>query len=515
MAQSDLTTTQGVSYQGVSYQGVSYQGASYSSLSLSDATVAGGALIAWKQRPDLTWEQRFPNKVCLWNAARTVRTSCAFPILATTPSPLTGSTWQAVFTQADGTTVQATVAIGASATQIGAVTSDTSIAMFALNGSAAASCPLVQKDQRTAAGERCDAPGGCRTNCDLWTYDVRLLDTLDSSGHPVSLCPGGQPAIALAGTWDTTGQFTPSSTQFTFACPGGTIAKCTRWGYRPWDTATMSNGFSSWPLGPYHQACIRAATADYCADGTSFTLDGTLVDIYDYPLPGQGIGFIERTRGGVVPSSSATAFVWESSFDDSGATLIERTRYMGITSPNTLSLQCASRFALDLETSDGSGEPTRWKRSGVASFPSVAIDSTPVCAHSELMVGTWLHRGCSSCAEAVRSYGIYTDPVTLATVVPYAYCTQAGNRWDSGCVQVAQTQCTASQRMAPHSECVTGAGIGKFATGCSVRVELDSAHAYCATSWDSKCISAANAWCTGGQVGSPGTGFCGSQISAF
>lgn len=146
--------------------------------------------------------------------------------------------------------------------------------------------------------------------------------------------------------------------------------------------------------------------------------------------------------------------------------------------------------------------------------PYVSIDSTPICAHSELMTGTWLHPGCSACAEVVSNVQV-VDPLTHTLVYRYAYCTQAGNVWDAACVQAAQSQCTAAQRMAPHSECVTGAGIGEFATGCALKVELDIAHEYCATTWDSRCVSAANAWCTGGQHGRPGTGFCGTDPSVF
>ena len=49
-------------------------------------------------------------------------------------------------------------------------------------------------------------------------------------------------------------------------------------------------------MADYHQACIRAAAADYCANGTSFTKDGTLIDIYDYqPHQSYAAGFVPRT----------------------------------------------------------------------------------------------------------------------------------------------------------------------------------------------------------------------------
>ncbi|HEU4731664.1 MAG TPA: ADYC domain-containing protein, partial [Kofleriaceae bacterium] len=378
------------SSQGVSYQGVSYQGASYGGASLADAVIDDSAIVAWRQRPDLTWEQRFPDRICRWNAARSQLLSCAMVDLATAPSPLTGATWQAVFIQSDGTPVTVAIQIGASATAIGAVQSDPSLAMFSLAGSTAGSCAPIPQGQRSPGGQRCDAPGGCRTNCDVWLYDVRVPGALDAGGQPIGLCPPGQRATALAGTWAPDGAFTPSATEFTFACTGGTIYKCAAWGYRPWSSALRSDGTSQ-PLAPYHQACVRAATADYCADGTSWTRNGTLVDVYDYPTTGQSSGFIERTRGGVLPGSASTAFVWESSFDGSGAIQIDHTRYMGIQSPNTPSLECADRFRIDPVVSDGAGGPTRWKRVGTLGQPIVSIDSTPVCAHAELTIGTWLH----------------------------------------------------------------------------------------------------------------------------
>ncbi len=67
-----------------------------------------------------------------------------------------------------------------------------------------------------------------------------------------------------------------TSPGFMFACTSGVIAKCIRWGYRPWKTV---NGQ---PLADYHQACTRMARADYCGDGVSHTENGTLIDMFDH-----------------------------------------------------------------------------------------------------------------------------------------------------------------------------------------------------------------------------------------
>jgi hypothetical protein len=494
---------QGVSYQGVSYQGVSYQGASYGGVALSDASVAGSALVAWRKRSDATWEQRFPDQICLWNAARTQRTSCTTVNLATTASPLAGATWQGVYVRGDGTTVQVAFEIGASATQLGAVHADSSLAMFGLKGSTTASaCPIVPK------GHGCDSFEGCRANCDVWLYDVRLPGVL-VGGQPVGLCPAGELATALAGTWDGTGQFSPSSTEFTFACTGGTIAKCTRWGYRPWDTAIMSDGATSAALAPYHQACIRAATADYCANGHSFTRNGTIVDIYDYIMSGPAAskGFIARTRGGTVPGNRATALVWESGFDTQGATEIDHMRYEELAELSDPNIACPERFE-----ADDAEQPSHWRRVGDLGPSLVSIDSAPACSHSEHTVGKWLHPRCSACTAAVHDYGHVV--MGTKTVYPHEYCTSPTGKWDADCAAVAKSQCPATEKMAPHGECDVGAGLDGFASGCTLQLKQDDRYDHCAITWDAACVTAADDKCVGGQElfdrsGVRTVGFCG------
>ncbi len=162
------TRYQGTRYQGTRYQGTRYQGASYAGSSMVDGTVKGTELSAWTQRPDKTWAQRFPNSICYWNANRTTRISCTRVNLATSPSPLAGATWPATFQNPDGSTFVGVIQIGASATALGAITTDTSSAMHSLTGSSS-TCSTVT----------CDNPAGCRINCDLWMYDVRLADASD------------------------------------------------------------------------------------------------------------------------------------------------------------------------------------------------------------------------------------------------------------------------------------------------------------------------------------------------
>lgn len=96
------------------------------------------------------------------------------------------------------------------------------------------------------------------------------------------------PAIALAGTWNSGrgpsgGAHLDAPGTITFACAGFALAKCVGLGYRPWATAQrcVNGGCGTYSLAAYHQACTRMLRADYCGDGRSFTVDGTLINVYD------------------------------------------------------------------------------------------------------------------------------------------------------------------------------------------------------------------------------------------
>jgi hypothetical protein len=82
-------------------------------------------------------------------------------------------------------------------------------------------------------------------------------------------------ALAVEGGWGTRMSYVSSSAAqpfSTFSCMSGAMAKCMRFGYRPWEGEAQSELF---------QACIRAARGDYCGTGMSYTCDGTLFDIAD------------------------------------------------------------------------------------------------------------------------------------------------------------------------------------------------------------------------------------------
>jgi hypothetical protein len=130
---------------------------------------------------------------------------------------------------------------------------------------------------------------------DIWTYGVSFLDTADGAWKPVCQAEDGSAlrAIPVLGRWDYRqgvpgegGAKVEDSSVFTFACEGAAIAKCVRFGYRPW--AQTADGRS---LADHHQACVRMVRADFCGDGTSYTQDGNWVNLYD------GVGVQTDTEG--------------------------------------------------------------------------------------------------------------------------------------------------------------------------------------------------------------------------
>ncbi len=144
-----------------------------------------------------------------------------------------------------------------------------------------------------------------RAHSDVYLYSVSYetdggrhpLCGVDSTGAPIR-------AIALAGRWDYRtgvaggGSHIADPNAFTFACQGYALAKCVDLGYEPWDSIrACPDGRAHCPvvsLADMHQACTRAFRADYCGDGTSYTVDGMTIDVYDaygYRIPMTGWPF--------------------------------------------------------------------------------------------------------------------------------------------------------------------------------------------------------------------------------
>ncbi len=130
---------------------------------------------------------------------------------------------------------------------------------------------------------------------DIWLYQISYKE--DSATTWSSMCRdySGNPAplFPIAGSyWDEkTGARVDDSRAFMLACLEGAVAKCAVAGYRPWATGSVCTGSgrskrcTDVSLKDYHQACTRMLRADYCGDGTPHTVNGTLLDIFDYLNP--------------------------------------------------------------------------------------------------------------------------------------------------------------------------------------------------------------------------------------
>jgi hypothetical protein len=122
-------------------------------------------------------------------------------------------------------------------------------------------------------------------------YDARV------DGSP--LCDGL--AMLAPGSWSARGDHAATA-GVTIACEHGAIAKCALWGYAPWNVGDAE-----------HVACTRMVRADYCGDGTSWTRDGTPIDVTD-------VDGIQTLAGG--PGMS-----FEAGWTEHGAACVRTTRY--------------------------------------------------------------------------------------------------------------------------------------------------------------------------------------------
>lgn len=119
------------------------------------------------------------------------------------------------------------------------------------------------------------AKRGVNSNADLWSY--RISVAVKGSWRPLCVDAAGVEGFAdtVGGTWNLAagvpgGGAYHATPDITLACRGSSIAKCLELGYKPW-------------LGRADDlaACVRAVRADYCGDGTSYTVDGTTVNMFD------------------------------------------------------------------------------------------------------------------------------------------------------------------------------------------------------------------------------------------
>jgi hypothetical protein len=186
--------------------------------------------------------------------------------------------------------------------------------VFALVASAAAPLQTAQVEFRIAAVDDEDAaydPTGTGA-----TYLYTIEQNVDGTDAWQPACgvdnDARQVAIPIAATWDDRGNRVESSTLFSFGCTTGVVAKCYRWGYRPWLT-----GYGD--LAAVHWACTRMARADYCGNGTSHTRNGTVINLWDNtPSPGP------------IESQGATplGMLFEAGWSTGGAVCLSHARWL-------------------------------------------------------------------------------------------------------------------------------------------------------------------------------------------
>ena len=130
---------------------------------------------------------------------------------------------------------------------------------------------------------------------DIYYYDLSLAVAGSESWEPLCVDAANNPlpVIPLRNYWDEkTGDRIDDPDVVTFACTSGVLAHCVQWGYRPWEESTQCDKWEKGKkncrtvsLADYHQACTRMARADYCGDGTPWTVPGTPIDIFDHLSP--------------------------------------------------------------------------------------------------------------------------------------------------------------------------------------------------------------------------------------
>ena len=188
------------------------------------------------------------------------------------PSPLAGVTFQATFVDPiTGTTRRARSASARAPATSVAVRADTSLAMHPLNGAGVPGALY-------GVNLWLHAPRRLPRNSDLWLYDLRAHR---HRRHRGQLLPGNRAGVRARGYLGQQRR-ADARQQVHVRVHERNDREVHALGLSPIRYSRPRQRRSTVAMADYHQACIRAATADYCANGTSFTKDGTLIDIYDY-----------------------------------------------------------------------------------------------------------------------------------------------------------------------------------------------------------------------------------------
>ena len=171
------------------------------------------------------------------------------------------------------------------------------------------------------------APDPTDPHGEILLYHFSLQDGPNGAWHDAcDADPDGKKlALLLAGQWDHAGQ--QSSRQgLTLACTSGVIAKCVRFGYKPWKV--LPDGTA---LRPYHEACVHMVRADYCGTDQPTTQAGMPIDIYD--------------KLGIQTPEVTNVLPFEAAWDQNGAICVAHTRV-----PQNMSLQQLAKSCPRLAT---------------------------------------------------------------------------------------------------------------------------------------------------------------------
>jgi photosystem II stability/assembly factor-like uncharacterized protein len=302
------------------------------------------------------------------------------------------------------------------------------------------------------------------SNDDIYLYTVYYRQP--ATGEWASLCPvdtyGDAHAMAVPlnpNDWTSDA----SRSTFAFACTGsGVAAKCARnWGYKPWKTVTENvwnptTGFTSTqvPLAPFYNACLGAARADYCQDNTSFTENGTTVDLFD-TLDGVtsinstvGLPFAPHSTGvmlheeyqisalNIGSSPARPYYVSETPIPDefvrSG---LESSRYADLDPGRS----CPADQYID--RCDPTEPYACYRAANMSTTPYgafLAVNSPRHCSHNEDQEGEALDPMCNECVHRVCQ----VDPTCCGD--PGSTFYPGSLVWDSRCTTIRNQVCKSS-----------------------------------------------------------------------
>jgi len=310
------------------------------------------------------------------------------------------------------------------------------------------------------------ASTSARSNSDVTLYKVEW----QNGSTWTSVCPNGGEGVSggntgtgtgwamfIRGTYSATATASELATDYsvpgagaelTIACTNGAVAKCARqWGYKPWKSAPdQINGFW-YDLRPFHQLCLRAARADYCSDGSSFTLDGTLIDMAD------SRGFVIREH----EQSSTALFSGESSFsiDLGGGSpegrnyCLAKTRYDDIVETTTCNPPGTANSLYSCDPYYGRSAYTRNPSNYI--YDQIWVGSKDYCPHTTSETGAPLAFDCNYCTRricapnsenAVSATGTRGGSPAPSSTTGDRYCCTTG--WDDQCKQEALDWCVPS-----------------------------------------------------------------------